>query len=50
MEDKFIMAFEIGYKQGSYLKKLAKSKYPEAKISIEKDLAGKDRYLFIINM
>ena len=50
MEDKFIMAFEIGYKQGSYLKKLAKSKYPKAKISIEKDLAGKDRYLFIINM
>lgn len=50
MEDKFIMAFEIGYQQGSYLKKLAKSKYPEAKITIEKDLAGKDRYLFIINM
>ena len=50
MEDKFMMAFEIGYQQGSYLKKLAKSKYPEAKVTVEKDLAGKDRYLFIINM
>lgn len=47
--DKFIMAFEIGEKQGKYLKKLAKDKFPKAKITIEKDLADKDRYLFIIN-
>ena len=30
LNDKFIMAFEIGYKQGSELKKLAKSLYPKA--------------------
>lgn len=50
LENKFIMAFEIGYKQGKDLKKLAKEKYPKAIINIEKDLSGKDRYLFIINM
>lgn len=49
MEDKSILAFEIGYKQGTYLKKLAKKYYPDAIIKVEKDLANKDRYLFIIN-
>lgn len=44
-----ILAFEIGYRQGSYLKKYAKTYFPQAKITIEKDLSGKDRYLFIIN-
>lgn len=49
MKRKSILAFEIGYKQGSYLKKYAENYYPTAKITIEKDLSGKDRYLFIIN-
>ena len=31
------------------MKKLAKEYYPKAKIVLEKDLAGKDRYLFIVN-
>jgi len=47
--DNFIMAFEIGAEQGTKLKKLAKSNYPDAKITVEKDLSGFDRYLFIIN-
>lgn len=49
LEDKNILAFEIGEKQGDYLKELATKSFPNAKITIEKDLAGKDRYLFIIN-
>lgn len=48
-KDKNIIAFEIGYKQGEYLKEYAKKIYPKAKISIEKDLSKRDRYLFIIN-
>ena len=48
MTNKFIMAFEIGYKQGDTLKEIAMNKYPNAKVEIKKDLAGLDRYLFII--
>ena len=50
LEEKSILAFEIGETQGSALKKMAKEAYPNAKISIEKDLASRDRYLFIINV
>lgn len=46
---KGIIAFEIGYDQGEYLKKYAKSYFPDAIITVEKDLSNKDRYLFIIN-
>lgn len=49
LNKKSILAFEIGYKQGAYLKKYAKKYFKDAKITVEKDLAGKDRYLFIIN-
>lgn len=49
LNKKSILAFEIGYKQGAYLKKYTKKYFKDAKITVEKDLAGKDRYLFIIN-
>lgn len=49
LDDDFIMAFEIGYKQGDVLKKLAKEEFKDATVKVEKDLAGFDRYLFIIN-
>ena len=49
MNDKSILAFEIGYMQGDYLKEYAKTYYPNASITIEKDLSNKNRYLFIIN-
>lgn len=49
MKRKSILAFEIGYKQGEYLKEYASEYYPRAIITIEKDLSGKNRYLFIIN-
>ena len=47
--DKNILAFEIGYNQGKYLKQYAKEYYPKAKIIVQKDLSERDRYLFIIN-
>lgn len=47
LEDEFLMAFEIGYKQGDYLKKYAKEVFPNAKVTVEKDLASFDRFLFI---
>jgi release factor glutamine methyltransferase len=49
VNDKSIIAFEIGYNQGNYLLKYAKEYYPNAIIEIEKDLSNRDRYLLIIN-
>lgn len=49
LKEKNILAFEIGYTQGNYLKKYAKEHFPKAIIKVEKDLSEKDRYLFIIN-
>lgn len=49
LNNKSILAFEIGYMQGDYLKEYAKVYFPQALITVEKDLSEKDRYLFIIN-
>lgn len=49
LEDKFIIAFEIGYMQGKNIIDIAKKYYKDSKIILEKDLSGKDRYIFIIN-
>lgn len=49
LNKKSLIAFEIGYKQGPYLKELATKYFQNAKVVVEKDLANKDRYLFIIN-
>ena len=49
LQDKFIIAFEIGAEQGTKIKKIAKKYFPKSKITVEKDLANKDRYVFIIN-
>ena len=42
-----LIAFEIGENEGVTIKNLAIQKFPNARISIEKDLVGKERYLFI---
>jgi len=42
-----MLAFEIGKYQGDILKEYAKKYFATAKISVEKDLQGNDRYLFI---
>lgn len=49
LNKKSILAFEIGMTQGNYLKEYANHYFPNSQISIEKDLTGRDRYLFIIN-
>lgn len=49
LNKKFLIALEIDEDQGNNLKKLAKKYYPKTKIIVDKDLAGKDRYMFIIN-
>lgn len=48
LKEKSIMAFEIGYMQGNYLKEYSKKYFKNSIITIEKDLSGKDRFLFII--
>ena len=42
-----IIAFEIGMNQGKKIKKIASKYIKTDNIKIEKDLSGKDRYIFI---
>ena len=49
IKDEYLIAFEIGYEQGEYLKEYASNYYPNANIEIHKDLSGRDRYLLIYN-
>lgn len=42
-----IIAFEIGMNQGKKIKKIASKYLKTDNIKIEKDLSGKDRYIFI---
>ena len=44
----YLIAFEIGYKQAKKIELLA-HQYLECSVTIEKDLYGKDRYIFIKN-
>lgn len=46
LKEKALIAFEIGYKQGERIKKLA-HKYLDCVVTLEKDLQGKDRFVFI---
>ena len=48
LNDKFIIAFEIGYLQGNKIANIAKEYYKDATILLEQDLSNKDRYIFII--
>jgi len=41
-----LIAFEIGYKQADSIKVLA-NKYLDCNVTVEKDLQGKDRFIFI---
>ena len=50
LNDKFLIAFEIGYKQGEDIKNLAYKYLDNIKVSVEKDYSGKDRYVFIYNI
>jgi release factor glutamine methyltransferase len=48
LNDRFIIAFEIGNMQGQQVKQIAQSFYKDAIINLEQDLQGNDRYIFII--
>lgn len=50
LNDKNIIAFEIGYLQANEIKKMAHKYYPNSNIIIEKDMQEKDRIVFIINL
>ena len=45
LNDNGLLAFEIGYQQGKDLEEFAKKYFSNVKV--EKDLSGKDRFLFI---
>ena len=47
--DNSLIAFEIGYEQGDYLKEYASKYFPNSIIEVHQDLSGRDRYLLIIN-
>lgn len=47
LNDKAMMAFEMGYNQKDALTALARSYYPDAKIEVMRDINGKDRMLFV---
>ena len=49
LNDKFIIAFEIGMEQGNGIKEYAHMYFPKSKILIEKDYNDRDRFIFIIN-
>lgn len=49
LNNKFLIAFEIGYMQGDAIRDLAFRYLNDVKISIEKDYNDKDRYVFIWN-
>ena len=50
LEEKFLIAFEIGYLQGKKIKELALKYLENINVSIEKDLSEKDRFVFINKM
>lgn len=49
LNDKFIIAFEIGWWQGNLICDIAKRYFSDSVIRIEKDLTDRDRYLFIMH-
>ena len=49
LKEKNLIAFEIGMTQRKQITSIAQTNFPKAKIITEKDLTGKDRYIFIFN-
>ena len=49
LNDKFLIAFEIGYKQGNDIINIINKYFDNVNISLEKDYSGKDRFIFISN-
>ncbi len=49
LEEKFIIAFEIGETQGQDILNIAEKCFPTSKAILEKDLQHFDRFIFIVN-
>ena len=49
LNNKFLIAFEIGYTQAKDIKNIINKYLNNVNIIVEKDLSGKDRYIFITN-
>ena len=49
LREKFLICFEIGCEQGESVKNLALKYLKNVNISVEKDYAGLDRFVFIWN-
>lgn len=47
LNDRFIMAFEMGYKQGTDIVDIINKYYDNINISVEKDYSEKTRYIFM---
>ncbi|MBP3871304.1 MAG: peptide chain release factor N(5)-glutamine methyltransferase [Faecalicoccus sp.] len=47
LNPKSFLAFEMGYNQGKALSSLAKEHFPNGKVTVHKDMSGKDRMLTI---
>lgn len=48
LNNRFIIAFELGYNQADYLYNYSKELYPNSEVIIDYDLTGYKRFLFII--
>lgn len=49
LNDKYLIAFEIGQSQGNDIKALAEKYLGDVKIEIKKDLSDKNRFIFVYN-
>lgn len=49
LNDKFMIAFEIGYTQGDRIKNMAFEYLGDVSVFVEKDLSGRDRFVFIFS-
>ena len=49
LNDKYLIAFEIGKDQGNAINELKEKYLPESNIILKKDLEGRDRMIFIYN-
>ena len=47
LKEDYLIAFEIGYLEGSKLQELINNTIPNSKVTIKKDLSNKDRMLFV---
>ena len=49
LNDKSLIAFEIGCTQGDIVSNIARKYFPNSMVVVEKDLSLRDRYVFIFN-